>query len=251
MASNDPSDLRERVYSTYVSNFKDPTGARLTAEVYDADARSIASRLTGWLPARRDAAILDVGCGPGNVLYYLEREGYTNLTGVDLSEEQIAQANAMVRTATLVAGDMNLLLETEAQYDLIIGLDIIEHFTRQEAFGLVERFARALKPGGRLILQTPNAESPWASNYRYSDLTHETMFSPRSLDYLLRTQGFVDFEVRESGPYVHGLKSAVRWGLWEAIRAGLKVWNLAETGSTGSGCYTRVMMATAVKGANA
>lgn len=251
MASDDSYELRERVYSTYVSNFKDPSGARLTPEVYDADARSIASRLQGWLPARRDAVILDVGCGPGNVLYFLEKRGYTNLTGVDLSEEQIAQARAMVRTATLVVGDMHQLLDQDDQYDLIVGLDIIEHFTRQEGFALVERFARALKPGGRLILQTPNAESPWASNYRYSDLTHETMFSPRSLKYLLSTQGFTDFEVRESGPYVHGLKSTIRWGLWQAIRGGLKLWNLAETGTVGSGCYTRVMMATAVKRASA
>ncbi|HEX8903434.1 MAG TPA: hypothetical protein VF771_01190, partial [Longimicrobiaceae bacterium] len=102
-------------------------------------------------------------------------------------------------------------------------------------------------PGGRLVLQTPNAASPWGLMIRYGDLTHELAFEPRSLAYALRHAGLRDVEIRECGPYVHGLRSLVRVGVWWLIRAGLRVWNLAETGSDQGGVYTRVFTAAALK----
>lgn len=59
--------------------------------------------------------------------------------------------------------------------------------------------------------------------------------------------GFGDFEVRACGPVVHGAVSLIRRLLWIVIRAGLALWNLAETGSRGSGVYTRVFLARAMR----
>jgi hypothetical protein len=41
--------------------------------------------------------------------------------------------------------------------------------------------------------------------------------------------------------------STLRWCVWQAIRAGLKVWNIAETGDAGSGVFTRVFLISGVK----
>lgn len=56
---------------------------------------------------------------------------------------------------------------------------------------------RALKPGGRLILQTPNADSPWALGVRYGDFTHEICLNPNSAQHLLTVGGSQRVAVRE------------------------------------------------------
>jgi hypothetical protein len=81
----------------------------------------------------------------------------------------------------------------------------------------------------------------------YGDFTHEWFFTPTSMADLLRQAGLVNYQARGSDPYIHGPKSLVRAILWKVIKNFLKVWNIAETGSPGSGIYTRVFLATAVK----
>jgi hypothetical protein len=129
-------------------------------------------------------------------------------------------------------------------------LDIIEHLVKLEVMRFLDASYKALKPGGRLILQTPNAESPWGSQHRYNDFTHEVGFNPNLLSRLLNLAGFQSMECRETGPVPSGysLISSLRYLIWQSIRLGLKVWNLAETGSAGSGVFTRVFLATGVKG---
>jgi hypothetical protein len=78
-------------------------------------------------------------------------------------------------------------------------------------------------------------------------LTHELIFSPECVVSVLRITGFGAVELREVGPYVHGIKSAVRWALWKLFWAGAALWNLAETGSALGGIYTRNMMVKAVR----
>jgi hypothetical protein len=97
------------------------------------------------------------------------------------------------------------------------------------------------------FLQTPNAESPWGNMHRYHDLTHEIAFDPACLAHVLRVEGFTQFEAREVGPVAHRLVSGARLALWRLIHAGLGFWNLIETGDPGSGVFTRVFVASAVK----
>ena len=48
--------------------------------------------MKGWLPEDKGAAILDVGCGRGEFLRFLQVEGYVNCEGIDLAEEQVEQS---------------------------------------------------------------------------------------------------------------------------------------------------------------
>lgn len=135
-------------------------------------------------------------------------------------------------------------------YDLITGYDIVEHFHKDEVLRFLDGCHSALKPGGRLILQTPNADSPWGIGYIYGDFTHEVAFNPNALSRLLRLAGFCRIEAREAGPVPWGssAKSTLRYFIWQIIRVGLLSWNLAETGAKGSGILTRVFLISAVKG---
>lgn len=204
--------------------------------------------LRNWLPTNKNAAIVDVGCGNGKLLYFFQNLQYTNVSGVDISPEQVKLAR-QVTSAVDEANALDWLEGHPLTFDLITGLDIIEHLNKSEVMRFLDASYNALKPSGRLVLQTPNAESPWGSHHRYNDFTHEVGFNPNLLSRLLYLVGFQQTESREIGPvpWGHSLKSSLRYLIWQSIRMGLKVWNLAETGMVGSGVFTRVFLATGLK----
>lgn len=238
-------EVRDQVYGSYVSH-----KMRLI-RAYDDDSLTRWSdntyrQIRKWLPEDRDAVILDAGCGHGNLLHLLSSRGYRNIEGVDRSDEQVALARRVAGRVT--CADLFHYLEArEAAYDLVLAFDLIEHFERSEVLAFLGAVFRALRPEGLIVLQTSNADSPWLVSERYADFTHEIAFNPHSLEHLLRLTGFVDYTASETGPVVHGVPSAIRWAVWRMIRGGLAVWNLAETGSAGSGIYTRVFRARARK----
>ena len=223
--------LREAVFASYGRDWQD------AAEGFDAGAadrwgRAYGWYLRGWLPARRDAAIADLACGQGRLLHWLKLQAYTNLFGVDIAPDQVALARQVVPSVDQ-ADALEWLARHPERFDLLIGLDIVEHFARDEALRFLELAYAALKPGGRLVLQTPNADSPFGLQHRYNDITHEWAYNVNQLARLLRRAGFVAIEPREQGPVPWGysLASTARFLVWRLIRAGLQLWNLAETGA--------------------
>lgn len=234
------SEYRKKIYKRYTSfiqdakPFFDEAAARRWGGAY-------VTFLRGWLPERKDASILEVGCGWGRLLYFFKTRDYTNLQGVDISPDQVEVARQVIESVT--EGDAIEYLDSHPNsFDLIVGLDIIEHFRKEEVLHFLEACFKALQPRGRLILQTPNSEAPWGISIRYGDFTHESSFAPNCLERLLELCGFCKIELRQAGPVVHGILSFGRYLLWKAIHIGLLLWNLAETGSKGSGIYTRVFL---------
>lgn len=201
--------------------------------------------LRGWLPANRDARIVDIACGNGYLLRFLLQRGYHNVQGVDISAEQLAVAKQICEQVELLNGT-EFLFKHPAAFDLITSLDLIEHLTKNELLQFLRAAFGALRPGGRLILQTPNCASPLGIAVRYSDFTHEIGLNPNSLAWLMRLTGFQDYEAREQGPVSRGLKSSVRWLLWRMLRVSFKARDLIETGAA-QGVYTRVFIASATK----
>jgi 2-polyprenyl-3-methyl-5-hydroxy-6-metoxy-1,4-benzoquinol methylase len=239
------ADYRTRIYEKYASRFMDST-ERFDATEAARWGRAYDSYFRGWLPTDKNAAIVDLACGGGKLLHYFKQRGYTNLTGVDISPEQVALSKQVVDNV-VQTNVLDFLESKPATFDLITGLDIVEHLHKDEVLRFLDTCFAALKLGGRLILQTPNAESPWGAMHRYNDFTHEVGFQPNSLSRILALCGFADVESREAGPVLHGAASAVRCALWATIRAGLKLYNLAEVGVTGSGVFTRVFLIAGTK----
>jgi hypothetical protein len=131
-------------------------------------------------------------------------------------------------------GDLLAALATQESesLDLLVAFDVIEHFTRDELLAFVDQVRRVLRLEGRWIIHTPNGESPFSGRMRYGDLTHELAFTRLSISQLLLSSGFSKVQCFEDAPIPHGLKSAIRWGLWKLIRSGLRVYLAAETGET-------------------
>lgn len=247
MIKKNDLDYRTPIYKQYATNFQD------ASETFSEDValrwgRGYRHYLHGWLPAKKNAVIVDVACGGGKLLYFFKNMEYQNVTGVDISPEQVKLARQVIPTVD-EANVLDWLEAHPSTFDLITGLDIIEHLDKSEVLRFLDASFYALKPGGRLILQTPNAETPWGGSIRYGDFTHEVGFTPNLLSRLLNLSGFQDTEARETGPVLWGYSafSTLRYLNWQSIRMGLKIWNLAETGVAGSGVFTRVFLIKGIK----
>lgn len=239
------TDYRSRIYDKYASRSQDAP-RQFDSSAADHWGRAYESYLKDWLPKQKDITILEVGCGDGRLLHFLKKRKYTNITGIDVSPEQILLAQ-QVTDRVIKADAIEFLKAINNEYDLIIGLDLIEHLYKDEVFDFLTNCHKALKPDGRIIIQTPNAQSPFGQSILYGDFTHEICFTPKGLQHVLDLCGFHNFHVRETSPVVHGFASAVRYLLWRMIRLALKLWNHIETGNCKDAVFTRTFLISAHK----
>lgn len=241
------SHYRERLYANYGKDFQD------APETFDRKAalrwgRARRYHLRRWLPESKSARIVDIASGGGKLLHFFVEQGYQQIEGVDISPDQVALSRQV--TPNVTQGNVIEFLEANpSRFDLITAFDIIEHLNKDEAVRFLDAAYVALKPAGRLIVQTPNAGVPWGVQPLYGDFTHETGFNPNALGRLLRVTRFDAIEARECDPppFGHSLLSSIRFVLWQIIRLVLMAWNLIETGSNGDRVFTRVFLITGIK----
>ena len=105
-------------------------------------------------------------------------------------------------TADVAVGSWRLHLEdSDTLYDTIIALDVLEHLSKEELLPTLKVSRARLAPGGRLIIRAPNALCPWALPILYDDLTHQFLFTPHTLRFLLRSAGFAgQIVIKETRP---------------------------------------------------
>ena len=178
-----------------------------------------------------NATILELGCGHGALIHIARQMGFRNFNGVDGSPEQVAVARRLGIDG-VVQGDVLKALSNQADGSLdgVVAFDLIEHFTKNELIGVVDEVHRVLKHGGRWIIHTPNAESPFGNRMLFGDFTHELAFTRTSLSQLLLSSGFSEVSFFEDQPVPRGARSAVRWVLWNFIRNLWRLYLAVETG---------------------
>lgn len=101
------------------------------------------------------SAILDVGCGPGNVVKKLVDSGKEfKILGIDLSKEMInlARANVISPGVEFIVGDIRDMGLEDNSLDAVIMSFCLPHLTNGEAEKLIEDISRGLRQGGRLYL---------------------------------------------------------------------------------------------------
>jgi len=216
-----PDDTRRALYDRYVS----------THTRRDPGTRHIVSHpLLRDLPDDPRSVLLDIGCGDGEFVARAEQLGYLDVSGVDISPEQVALAHRLGRTTVVQADVWDYLAERPATYDAITASDVFEHFDRDEVISLLRRIHDSLVPGGVLLAQVPNAVSPFFGNYAYGDFTHRSVFTSRSAHQVLASTGFEEIRARELPPVAHGAKSAARRVAWAPISGCMKLALAVETG---------------------
>lgn len=115
--------------------------------------------------------LLDTGCGAGYGTHLLSTHASSAL-GVDYSSDALDYARARYRSPNLAFARMNCLQLAlkESMFDVIISFEMYEHLEKPHEY--LRECHRVLKPGGRLILSTPNRSS-WELHLRSIDTTYD------------------------------------------------------------------------------
>ncbi|RLM76396.1 class I SAM-dependent methyltransferase [Halorubrum sp. Atlit-26R] len=140
-----------------------------------------------------DPLVLDVGCGDG-------ARTLANLppgsVGLDVSRRGLELAADTVPDARLVHGEMSALPFAADRFDAITAYHAVFHVERERHPAVYAEFARALRPGGRLLMTLPSGRF---ETVRRGWMGGEMFFSApgreRTLDQL-RAAGFADVETR-------------------------------------------------------
>jgi SAM-dependent methyltransferase len=224
------ADYKARLYRHYLTDQVRPKASKLRS-VLDVRGPYLNRMIAGWIPTSREVRILDLGCGYGAIMYFLQSAGYPNLTGIDTSPEQIAAARELGFT-DVHQGDIHPFLKRSpaCSYDIAIAFDILEHLTKSELLELGDEIHRVLTPGGRLIMHAPNAEAVFSGTVRYGDLTHELAFTRNSIAQFAGACSFTVLAVQEDTPAIHGAMSLIRSILWHTISFPFRLLAAAETG---------------------
>jgi SAM-dependent methyltransferase len=100
--------------------------------------------------------ILDVGCGPADILDHLPGVDYF---GFDISPSYIESARKRFGERGQFfcerVSEARAFLDREGRFDIVLAIGILHHLDRDEALDLFRLARRALKPGGRLVTLDP------------------------------------------------------------------------------------------------
>lgn len=157
----------------------------------------IKSRLEGYIPFIQpmlamypNGSVFDLGCGRGEWLELTQELGFSS-KGVDLNEGMLTICKE--KNLNAVWGDAFehlSKLDDESQV-IISAFHVVEHIQFTELRQWVSEAMRVLKPGGLLILETPNTENlSVASQSFYLDPTHLRPIPSALLSFSLENAGF-------------------------------------------------------------
>jgi len=242
------NNFRQRIYEHYV-NARHQSLSPVSIEGLKPRSYFLNKIIHDHFSTDKNSSILDLGCGHGALVYFARLAGYRNITGVDCSPQQVAEAERL-GIEGVHFGDIfdTLRFLPNESHDILITFDVIEHFTKDELLPFTDEVHRILHKGGKWIIHTPNGESPFEGRMRYGDFTHEMAFTHISITQLLKSSGFSDVSCYEDTPIPHGFKSAGRWLVWKIIRGILRIYIAAETGAAEQDCIlTQNFLTVAVK----
>ena len=125
--------------------------------------------------------LLDLGCGRGEFLAAAAKAGHRVL-GLDHDQAMLAEARELpVRQADA----LDFLQSTPNRYDVITAFHVIEHLAVREAEAMIRLAADRLRPGGRLIIATPNPGSlPTIAHEFWRDPTHVRPYDRELIEFL-------------------------------------------------------------------
>jgi 2-polyprenyl-3-methyl-5-hydroxy-6-metoxy-1,4-benzoquinol methylase len=166
------------------------------------------TRLLALALADGPGRVLDVGCSSGYLARPL-REAGARVVGIELDPAAAAEARAVCEA--VVVGDVESVdLPFEpASFDVVLCGDVVEHL--RDPGAALARLRPFLRPGGRLVLTTPNVAN-WAirlsllaGRWRYTDRgildrTHTHLFTRKTLTETVTQAGYRVVELDHTAP---------------------------------------------------
>ncbi len=170
-------DLNRRLYSLFLDRDLQyscayfPRGDESLEEAQTAKKRHIAAKLCLDRP---NLSVLDIGCGWGGMALTLARDHGAIVTGITLSQEQLAEAQARAAAEGLsdrVTFELRDYRTVDRVYDRIVSVGMFEHVGVNHFHVFFERIARCLHPDGVALLHAigrghgPGGTNPWIAKY--------------------------------------------------------------------------------------
>ncbi len=169
-------------------------------------------------PYRRTGRLVEIGFGRGDFLRTARRHGW-DVVGTETSV--LAVAKLREEGITVLSGESATRELPREQFDVAVALEVIEHVGDFAA--LLVDLRTALRPGGLLVLSTPNLDSLTrrfiGSRWRIFATEHRWYFSPGTLRHALRGAGFRPLRVESRNLYPPDIVEGLRRRLTRSDRA--------------------------------
>jgi SAM-dependent methyltransferase len=133
--------------------------------------------------------VLDVGSGLGDFLDLLKDRGAIGF-GVDVDEGMVRESQA--RGHTIIVSDaLTFLTKTPRRFDGLFMGNFVEHFSSEDALNLIRGAHRVLRPGGKLVVATPDPRSLHVHLHEFwRDATHVRLYDRDLLAFMMEVSGF-------------------------------------------------------------
>ena len=148
----------------------------------------------------KDSPIFDIGCGRGEWLELL-KEKNLNATGIDINKIMVRTCRDM--GLNVIEEDALSYLKTvkDSSMGAVTGFHIIEHYGFDYLVSLFKELFRILKPGGLVILETPNPDNILVGSCNfYLDPTHNKPLPSLLAKLLLEAHGFGNISIMNLHP---------------------------------------------------
>lgn len=170
---------------------------RVFEERFRGSSELIKSRLEIYLPFLEPLKILyglpqalDLGCGRGEWLALLQDRGF-QAKGIDFDEGMLSACRKL--QLDVIQGDALTYVKElpENSVSVVSAFHVIEHISFEMLCELVDEALRVLKPGGLLILETPNSENLLVGTSTfYLDPSHQRPLPAPLVSFLAEYVGF-------------------------------------------------------------
>lgn len=212
--------MKESDFDRYAETFFDQLHE---GHDYEEIARGYGEYYYDCLPGNKDASILDVGCGAGQFLRFLELQGYTHTEGIELSSQQAEWARQHVKCPVHLGDVGDLLKEKGPIYSVVSLNDVLEHIPKSMTVHFLKLLGSGLCKGGSVIVNVPQVSGMTTAFNRYNDFTHQLVFTEMSLRQVLLMAGYKEVRfIPEYWPIKwtprHLAYRLVRWLWYKLLR---------------------------------
>lgn len=152
--------------------------------------RDIVSKLVQALNDKTDSRILDVGCAGGYLMRFLEKMGFGEISGIDISDSAVAICKKK-GVKNVMTADCTKTSFKNSMFDIVTAIDILEHVKDEKA--ALNEWRRILKKNGRLIVFAPAFTFLWS---QHDEICHHYRRYSRST--LINTLKKVNFTIERS-----------------------------------------------------
>ena len=177
-------------------------------DIFRGTREDIMQRQSVYIPIVREAGagekstpIVDLGCGRGEWLELLRDSGL-GARGVDLNRIFVQRCRDL--SLEVVERDAIAYLRDAKRNSLgaVTSFHLIEHLPHKSLIAMLDSTFRALRPGGLVILETPNPRNLQVGSCNfYLDPTHRNPLPPDLMKYVVEARGFVNVVIKELHPY--------------------------------------------------